>query len=91
MPSASVRQRVAMAAAHALSVPPSASSRAKQPIPKGLDDCILDCMAKEPVARPQSAAALAERMLCLPVARQWTPERAQEYWEVNLPDTPIRE
>ena len=82
---------IAMAAAHALSKPPRCSARAKQPIPHGLDDCILDCMAKEPAVRPPSALAVAERMLCLPVARQWTPQHAHEWWEVNLPDTPMRE
>lgn len=82
---------IAMAAAHAVAEPPSPSSRAKQPIPKGLEQCVLDCLAKDPADRPQSATALAERLLVLPAAQEWTARRAHTWWAENLPKIPVRE
>jgi serine/threonine protein kinase len=82
---------IAMAAAHAMSEPPSPAARAKQPIPRALDQCVLDCLAKDPTDRPQSATALAERLLALPAADEWTPRRAEAWWAENLPEVAERE
>lgn len=74
-----------MAAAHALSEPLPPSSRSQQWIPRDLDDCVLDCLAKDPKNRPDTAKALGRRLRALRVAKQWTPERANEWWTAHLP------
>jgi len=79
---------LAMAAAHAVTQPPPPSDASAQPIPAELDRCVLDCLAKDPADRPQSARALAERLGDIAVERAWTPERADAWWATNLPGAP---
>ena len=53
---------LAMAAAHAVTPPSPPSCASARPIPAGLDRCVLDCLAKDPSERPQSARELADRL-----------------------------
>lgn len=52
----------AMLVAHAREAPPRPSNVAEFPVPEALDQLVLDCLAKDPAARPQSAEVLAERL-----------------------------
>ena len=55
--------------AHARELPRRPSSLIASPLPEALDQVVLDCLAKDPVARPQSASALAERLVAVPFTR----------------------
>ncbi|MBT8470021.1 MAG: serine/threonine protein kinase [Deltaproteobacteria bacterium] len=77
---------LAMAAAHAATPPSPPSSASVQPVPRELDECVLDCLAKDPAARPQTAKELAERLRAIKVDPPWTPERAHAWWAANLPE-----
>jgi serine/threonine protein kinase len=61
-----------------LAVPPS--KKARQQIPRGIDDLVMTCLAKDPANRLQSAKELSRRLGDLPGANAWTQERAREWW-----------
>jgi tRNA A-37 threonylcarbamoyl transferase component Bud32 len=58
-------------------VPPS--KRVSSKIPPALERLILDCLAKDPGARPQSALELQERLQNTGTA-EWTPREARAWW-----------
>ena len=64
-------------------VPPS--SRTELPIPSGLDDLVLACLAKDPAQRPQSARELSLRLGELEARYPWSQERAREWWTLHKP------
>ena len=66
---------------HAQAVPTRPSARTDLPIPKGLDDLVLACLAKDPADRPQSARELSARLAEVECASAWTQDRAREWWE----------
>ena len=69
--------------------PPSASSELD--IPKELDQIVLDCLAKEPAARPANAEALSARLDAVPCASSWTEQNAARWWKTHRPSaTPCR-
>jgi tRNA A-37 threonylcarbamoyl transferase component Bud32 len=70
-----------MIARHLSAVPVPPSRRANVPLPAGLDELVLSCLAKEPAERP-SAAGLA-RSLAAVDAEPWNEEDAKEWWRVN--------
>jgi serine/threonine-protein kinase len=70
---------------HARTAPTRPSARTEHPIPPSLDDLVLGCLAKDPAARPQSAADLSRRLADVGVKAPWTQDRAKAWWEVNLP------
>lgn len=51
-----------MAIAHVLETPEAPSERLGKPIGWALEQAVLDCLAKDPAARPESALALLERL-----------------------------
>jgi serine/threonine protein kinase len=63
---------------HTPPVPPS--ERSDRPIPRALERLILDCLAKDPAARPQTARELEQRLDGCAQAEPWTPEAAQAWW-----------
>jgi eukaryotic-like serine/threonine-protein kinase len=68
--------------------PEPPSRRASQFIPPDLDEIVLACLAKQPADRPQSADELGARLAAVGVAAEWTPRRAEEWWNTNRPMVP---
>jgi serine/threonine-protein kinase len=70
---------------HVQRAPEPPSGRTARPIPPELEGIILDCLAKDPAARPQTADDLGGRLAAVPLADEWTPRRAGEWWSGYLP------
>src|SRR5262249_5598016 len=56
-----------------------------RPIPSELDAIVLDCLAKEPAGRPQTADDLAARLARVRTDGEWTASRAREWWDTHRP------
>jgi hypothetical protein len=67
---------------HVTETPVPPSLRAGRPMPDGLDEVVLACLAKEAKDRPQTASDLA-RMLTDIRGVHWSSEQAAEWWRVN--------
>jgi len=63
---------------HTAPVPPA--ERLGAAVPEGLSELLLRSLAKEPDARPRSAAQFLEQLRALDLARHWGPERARAWW-----------
>jgi plasmid stabilization system protein ParE len=70
---------------HANTPPAAPSTHTSNPIPGGLERLVMECLAKDPAARPQSARELSRRLAQISGAEVWTEERAQSWWQENLP------
>jgi hypothetical protein len=46
---------------------------------------VLECLAKDPAARPQGADLLAERLAAIGFAQPWSPAAAAHWWATNRP------
>ena len=64
-------------------VPPS--SRLGSPLPREIDEFVLDCLRKDPTDRPCDAGALYERINALNLASRWSNRHARSWWESRLP------
>jgi hypothetical protein len=49
-------------------------------MPAGLDELVLDCLAKEPDKRVPSADALARRLEEIAQAEPWSNASAKQWW-----------
>jgi serine/threonine-protein kinase len=70
---------------HAKTPPDPPSARTGRPIPAALDALVLDCLAKDPASRPQSARELSRRLAEAAGTDAWTQERAREWWQAHQP------
>jgi hypothetical protein len=64
-------------------VPPS--ERSEQDIPAALEALILQCLAKDPAARPASASELGDRLAATVPAAAWTDQMAHRWWKLHDP------
>jgi serine/threonine protein kinase len=71
---------------HSTSTPTAPSVVAAQGITPDVDLLILDCLAKDPSRRPDSADILWDRLDALHVATPWDLGRAREWWEQHEPN-----
>jgi serine/threonine-protein kinase len=74
---------VATALAHVNEQPAAPSSRSEFQIPPALDALILECLSKDPAARPASAAILAGRLAATVPQNAWTADAARTWWELH--------
>jgi serine/threonine-protein kinase len=70
---------------HVHTIPRPPSARAEQAIPPALDQLVLECLAKDPTERPQSARELSRRLSEISGAGVWTEDRAREWWSKHQP------
>jgi serine/threonine-protein kinase len=70
---------------HVNKEPEPPSRRARFPIPYELDELVMACLAKSPGDRPQSADELSMRLAAVPLEREWTVDRAREWWDRHRP------
>jgi serine/threonine-protein kinase len=71
--------------AHVQRAPAPPSSATELSVPEALDRLVLDCLAKDPAARPQSPELLAERLDAVPLPRVWTEADAARWWAAHRP------
>src|SRR5262249_60295662 len=70
---------------HAPNFPAPPSRRPELPIPPELEAIVMSLLAKDPDARPQSAAELASRLEAVPLPAPRTRQRAEQWWQSHLP------
>jgi eukaryotic-like serine/threonine-protein kinase len=73
---------IRMVAQHLQSEPVPPSRRSELEVPPELDRIILQCLAKRPEDRPQTAAALSKLLEQVPV-EPWGEESAREWWRLH--------
>jgi len=73
----------AMILAHLHDDPEPPSRRGEVGIPESLETLVLECLAKDPDARPSSAAAIARR---LEEHVAWDEDRARQWWDLHRPE-----
>ncbi len=75
-----------MVLAHAQHDPVAPSKRAGTDVPAEIESIIMKCLSKDPAARPASAWELREMLQSAgrTLAKPWTQQRAQQWWEQNL-------
>ncbi len=74
---------VEVASHHLHSAPEPLSSRLGKPIVADLEQLVLDCLAKDPSDRPQSALELEQRLSECASVLPWTSEDARRWWAVH--------
>jgi serine/threonine-protein kinase len=70
--------------AHVRDAPEPPASRTELAIPEALNQLILECLAKDPSARPQTTADLIRRLNAIDV-EPWTMEDARRWWALHGP------
>jgi len=73
-----------MAIEHAYTVPTPPSKRNNQDIPAALEAIIMQCLEKDPAARPKSAHLMARLLIESGLVQQWTEDRAMAWWKENM-------
>jgi hypothetical protein len=74
------RTTMEVCAHHLHTQPTPIGERAKFPLPGDMARIVMDCLAKEPSKRPQSAAELLNRLQECAAARAWSMEAARAWW-----------
>ena len=69
---------------HARTPAPRPSEKSGVPVPEGLEDLLMDCLAKEPRDRPDSAREVERRLWALYLPDIWTPDKAERWWAEHV-------
>ena len=70
--------------AHVRDTPEPPASRTELAIPEALNQLVLECLAKDASARPQTMADLTRRLNAIDV-EPWTMEDARKWWALHGP------
>ena len=73
-------------AQHLQAAPTPPSLRAPSRVPPDLEELVLNCLAKQPKDRPQSAAELDRRLAAVDV-EPWTDVHARQWWAATKPSS----
>ena len=73
-----------MIAKHTREKPVPPSQRTELPVPEELERLVLACLAKEPEARPSSAAELSSRLGAIS-CQPWGEDQAKRWWQAHRP------
>jgi len=76
---------VATALAHVQNTPLPPSARSSFEIAPALDALVLDCLAKDPAARPPSVAVVDQRLAAAVPQDAWTVDAARAWWDLHQP------
>jgi eukaryotic-like serine/threonine-protein kinase len=76
---------VATALAHVHNAPIPPKLRARFDIPPARDALVMECLAKDPSSRPESAAVLSERLAAIVPTDAWTLDAAHAWWDRDQP------
>jgi serine/threonine-protein kinase len=68
---------------HLHSEPQPPSKRVEGPVPADLEELLLSCLEKDPADRPQSAAALGQRLQACQSMGEWTETHARSWWDLH--------
>ncbi len=68
---------------HVINVTPEAPSRLNPAVPPALCELVMSCLAKDPHARPQSAAEILQALDRLTSVIPWTQTDARRWWQEN--------
>jgi serine/threonine-protein kinase len=77
-------------AQHLQTVPIPPSQKGHLAVPRDLEQLVLDCLAKKPEDRPQTAAELDRRLALMDVGT-WTNVDAKAWWATVRPSTGVLE
>jgi serine/threonine-protein kinase len=75
---------------HLMEPPERPSKRLGAPLPADLEALVLELLAKDPMERPRSAAALRERVEALECFGAWDRARATRWWNDFGPELEAR-
>jgi len=75
--------------AHVQDPPPRPSARAELAIPPDLEALVMQCLAKDPADRPQTAQALSDDLETAVPGTRWTPRDAAAWWRMHLPELAV--
>ena len=71
---------------HAQTAPVRPSEVSELPIPKELDAVLMQCLEKDPAARPGSALELESHLARIRCKEPWTEARARAWWTTHAPE-----
>lgn len=77
---------IMMVSAHIRDEPTPVSQRTEIEVPAELESLIMDCLEKDPAARPASADEVRRRLRAIPLATPWDPDRARQWWARHHPE-----
>jgi serine/threonine-protein kinase len=78
------RTLVQMLAQHVYEAPQPPSVRSGRPLPPALDKLVLECLEKDPAARPQTVAAVHASLATIEL-EPWTSADARAWWCEHVP------
>jgi eukaryotic-like serine/threonine-protein kinase len=81
---------VAAALAHVQDAPLPPGLLSEFKVPPAFEALTMECLAKDPAARPASASVMSERLAATVPADAWTLDAAHAWWEQHQPLTRIR-